>query len=63
MQFEKKFSEHNHSRVWTKEDDDCLRTMLADRQSVARIVLKLRRTRQAIAARANRLHLRWHSET
>jgi hypothetical protein len=51
--------QQKHNRIWTKADEDVLRGMLADGEGVARIALKLKRTRQAIVARANKLHLRW----
>jgi hypothetical protein len=54
-----KLGQQNHSRTWVKEDEVILRTMLANGESVARIALKLKRTRQAIVARAARLHLKW----
>ena len=51
--------QQKHNRIWTKADEDVLRKMLADGESVASISLKLKRTRQAIVARANKLHLKW----
>jgi hypothetical protein len=47
----------NHRRTWTNEDDDILRALLADDVSVARIALKLKRTRHGILYRAHVLDL------
>jgi hypothetical protein len=54
-----KFGQQKHGRIWTKDDEGALRAMLAKGESVPRIALKLKRTRQAVVARANRLHLEW----
>jgi hypothetical protein len=54
-----KFRQQKHARIWAKADEDILRRMVADGESVAKIALKLKRRRQAIVARANRLHLSW----
>jgi hypothetical protein len=51
--------QQKHNRIWTKADEGALRGMLSDGESIARIALKLKRTRQAVVARANKLHLRW----
>ena len=54
-----KLREQKHNRTWTKKDEGILRKMLAEGESVEKIALKLKRTRQAIGARASRLHLKW----
>jgi hypothetical protein len=46
------FRLRNHRRIWTKDDDDILRTMLAEGASLRRIALKLNRTTKALVSRA-----------
>jgi hypothetical protein len=47
----------NHRRIWTKDDDDIFRTMLAEGASLRRIALKLSRTREAIVSRSRTLRI------
>jgi hypothetical protein len=48
-----------HNRPWSEKDEGILRKMLADAESIDTIAVKLKRTRQAVGARASRLHLKW----
>jgi hypothetical protein len=41
------------------KNEGTLRKMLADGESIDAIAVKLKRMRQAVGARAGRLHLKW----
>jgi hypothetical protein len=51
------FRLRNHRRIWTKDDDDIFRALLAEGVSVRRIALKLNRTTEAIVSRARTLRI------
>jgi hypothetical protein len=54
-----KSEKQKHNRPWSEGDEGILREMLADAESIDAIAAKLKRTRQAVSARASRLHLKW----
>jgi DNA-binding NarL/FixJ family response regulator len=52
-------AKQKHNRTWSEKDEGILQKMLADGESIDTIAVKLKRTRQAVGARASRLHLKW----